>query len=481
MHRWTVTMVLCLAVTSPSSAEDSPKPDLGTRKSGTDWPKFLGPTGDSKSSEKGLVTPWPAEGPKIVWQKALGIGFGPVAVSRGRLYEFSRHLDNARLTCLNSETGEELWKFEYETAYDDYFGYDTGPRCGPVVDDDRVYIYGAEGMLHCVDAFTGKQIWKVDTFKKFNVKQNFFGVGAAPLVEGDLLITVVGGSPADMPDVGLRLDLVKPNGSGIVAFDKRTGEVKYKLGDELAGYAAPAAATIDGRRWCFVFARGGLLGFEPAAGKLDFHFPWRARSLECVNASNPVVVDDNVLISECYGVGAAVLKVKADGAKPGGYDVVWSDERKGRRKSLMTHWNTAIHHDGYVYGCSGRHPPEAELRCVELATGKVAWIHDGRKAEDDPNLGRSSLMYVDGHFICLTENGELILLKASASKYEEVSRVTLHDKRKGTPPPGFGPPALLKYPAWAAPVLSHGLLYLRGEDGLRARDGSRLVCLEVIK
>src|SRR5262245_23584012 len=122
-------------------ADDSPKPDLGTRKAGTDWPKFLGPTGDGKSSEKGLITPWPAEGPKIVWQKALGVGYGPPAVSRGRLYEFSRHLDTARLICLNSETGEELWKFEYETAYEDYFGYDNGPRCGPVVDDDRVYIY----------------------------------------------------------------------------------------------------------------------------------------------------------------------------------------------------------------------------------------------------------------------------------------------------------------------------------------------------
>ena len=44
-------------------------PDLGTRKAGADWPAFLGPTGDGKSSEKGLR--WPAEGPRKVWQREL--------------------------------------------------------------------------------------------------------------------------------------------------------------------------------------------------------------------------------------------------------------------------------------------------------------------------------------------------------------------------------------------------------------------------
>src|SRR5690606_31589665 len=101
-----------------------------------------------------------------------------------------------------------------------------------------------------------------------------------------------------------QLDLVKPNGSGVVAFDKHTGKVKYKLADELASYASPVLAKIGGRDWCFVFARGGLLGFDPASGKQDFHYPWRADMLESVNASNPVVVDDLVFISECYDVGS---------------------------------------------------------------------------------------------------------------------------------------------------------------------------------
>ena len=116
------------------------------------------------------------------------------AISRGRLFQFDRHGDQARLSAFESETGKFLWKFEYPTNYDDFYGYNNGPRCCPVVDDNRVYIHGVEGMLHCVRAADGKLIWKVDTKQEFHVVQNHFGVGSAPVVEGDLLLVHVGGS-----------------------------------------------------------------------------------------------------------------------------------------------------------------------------------------------------------------------------------------------------------------------------------------------
>jgi hypothetical protein len=84
-----------------------------------------------------------------------------------------------------------------------------------------------------------------------------------------------------------------------------------------------------------------------------------------------------------------------------------------------------------------------------LETGKVMW----RRAY----LTRTSLLMVDGHFICLGEDGRLLLLKVNPHKYEEVSRMDTD---------------LLEKPCWAAPILSHGLLYVRGRD--------RLLCLELI-
>ena len=228
-----------------------------------------------------------------------------------------------------------------------------------------------------------------------------------------------------------------------------TGKVKYKIANELASYASPVLATIKGRRWCFVFARGGLLAFEPKTGKIDFHFPWRAEDFESVNAANPVVIDDKVFITETYGPGSALLKVK-----PGGYKIVW-DEAKKDKKSMQCHWMTPIVHEGYLYGSSGRHE-NAVLRGIELATGKVMWSR--------PRLGRTSLLMVDGHFVCLSEEGPLLLLKVNPQKFELVSHMEVCA-------PGEEEP-LLKRPCWSAPILSHGLMYVRGEG--------RLVCLQLI-
>jgi outer membrane protein assembly factor BamB len=431
---------------------------------GSDWPKFLGPLGTSVSTEKGIRVPWPKDGPPVVWQRKLGTGYGAPSIANGKLLIFDRAVEaveiedkiryretkRARLTCLDARTGKEHWKFDYATNYKDSFGYNNGPRSCPLIDGDRVYLLGAEGMLHCLKADSGEPVWKVDTHKEFGVVQNFFGVGTTPVIDGDLLIVMVGGSP-DGSDPREFLDL-KGNGSAIVAFDKKTGKVRYKISDELAGYSSPVLATIDGRRLCLAFCRAGLLAFEPQTGKIDFHFPYRCPDIESVNASNPVVVGDRVLLSECYGPGSVLLKLA-----PGKADVLWSDAKKApAQKSLMCHWMTPIYHDGYVYGSSGRHTRFAELRCVELATGKVMW--------SEPDLTRSSLLMVDGHFVCLSEDGTLRLLKVNPHKFELVSEVKLMDPETKL--------ALLDYPCWAAPALSHGLLYVRGED--------RLVCLELI-
>ena len=427
---------------------------------GADWPRFLGPTADSKSPERGILTRWPAAGPPRVWQLKLGSGYCMPTVSAGRLYQFDREGNQARLRCLDSHSAKTLWTFEYPSEFEDLYGYNNGPRCSPVIDQQRVTIFGAGGMLHCLDAVTGKLIWKVDTAKKFGVIQNFFGVGGTPVVEDDLLIVQIGGSPPEAKSIPPgQLGRVEGNGSGIVAFDKRTGAVRYKITNELAGYSTPKLATIGPRRWCFVFARGGLVGFDPATGKVDFQFPWRARMLESVNASDPVVVDDLVFISETYGPGGALLRVR-----PGEAKVVWSDADRRRDKAMQTHWNTPIHLDGYLYACSGRHTQNAELRCIELATGKVMW--------SEPNLTRTSLLYVDGHFVCLGEDGTLRLLRVNPRKYDPVAQVVLRDAEGKPNAFDLGPPRLLKYPAWAAPILADGLLYVRGAD--------RLVCLELI-
>ncbi len=203
------------------------------------------------------------------------------------------------------------------------------------------------------------------------------------------------------------------------------------------------------------------MGFEPATGKLDFHYPWRDAGLESVNASVPVVAGDQVFISETYGPGSTLLRVA-----PGKHEVVWKDNERKRAKAMQTHWNTPIYQDGYLYGSSGRHSENAELRCIEWQTGKVMW--------SVPGMSRSSLTMIDGHFLCLGEFGQLWLLKVNPQRYEEIATIdyaspAIGERLLGLP--GDERPAL-KYPCWAAPIVSHGLVYVRGED--------RLLCLELI-
>lgn len=447
-----VATLLCLGLVASQTAAAGPV----AGRPGSDWPSFLGPTGNSVSTEKGIITPWPRDGLRLVWHMKTGEGYAVPAISDGKLFLFDRHGENMRLSALERDTGKLIWKFEYATNYEDKYNYSNGPRCAPVVDGDRVYIYGSEGMLHCLKSADGKLVWKLDTAKKYEIVQNFFGVGSAPVIEGDLLIAQVGGSPKESQEADF--DKVKGNGSAVVAFDKKTGEEKWKTSNELASYGSPTLATIGSRRWCFVFARGGLLALDPAKGKEDFHHPYRAKSFESVNASTPVVVGDKVFVSETYGVGGALFQVK-----PGEHKIVWSDADKGRDKSMMCHWNTPIYHDGYLYGCSGRHDTNAELRCIEFETGKVMW--------SQPRLARTSLLMVDGHFICIGEYGEVRLLKINPKQFEQVSAMLVFPPGADGKPDRTADP-LLQYPCWGAPILAHGLLYIRCQH--------ELVCLELI-
>lgn len=402
-----------------------------------DWPRFLGPNGDGTSPETGILTNWPKTGLPMMWQTKLGVGYAPPSVAAGKLYHFDRHGDRNRLTCRNAATGFQIWTYEFPTNYEDQYGYDPGPRCCPVIDGDRVYVYGPEGILACVATRDGKEVWKLDTREQYHFVQNFFGVSSVPIVHGETLIVAVGGSPKGSP----RDDLsqVKPNGTCVVGLDKRTGVEKWRCGQDLASFSSPMIVTWNGKAAGLYYARSGLLAFDPDTGKELFTFSWRAKIYESAIASNPVVVGNTILLSESYQLGAVLLSW--DGTK---VKSLWNDSKKDfYDRAMAAHWNTPIHHGGYVYGCSGRHTNEADLRCIDLKTGEIKW--------KETRTTRCTLVKVDGHLLSLGENGELRLFKPNPDKYEEVSRWE---------------PEEISFPAWAPPVIAGGHLYLRGKDRL---------------
>ena len=435
--------------------------DLWTRP-GEDWPGFLGPSGNGRSSLEGLATPWPAGGPRIAWHKELGEGYCCPAVALGRCVICDRVGREIRVRCLAAETGEELWQAGHPTDYTDNFGYDGGPRATAVIARDAVLTFGPDGRLVCRSLADGTLRWEIDTAAEYHVVQNFFGVGTAPLViegqGGPLVVVQVGGSrPGSAPPSPERLDLVQGLDSGLVAFDLATGRERWRSSAELASYSTPVLARVAGRDCLLAWMRDSLLVVDPATGNVRASRRWRADELFSVVAASPVVSGDEILLSETYGPGSILLKLDGDRLEELRRDPVTA---RRPTRGLRAHWATPVLHEGHVYGSSGRNAGDAVVVCADWKTGEIRW--------SVPGLGRASLALAAGHLIILGEFGDLVLAEATPQAYREVSRTRLTDPDAAPGQPG----ELLAPPCWAAPVIAHGYLFIRGQG--------RLVCVDLL-
>lgn len=485
LSSWLVASVLGLVLVCACSHAQKPVPNdtetaanPAVAEPGTDWPIFLGPEGTGVSTEAGLLDEWPAEGPPVVWDKKLGTGYAAPSVIGGKLVVHHRVDDEEVVACVDALDGSDVWEYRYSSNFSDPYGYNNGPRCSPLLTTDHCYTLGAAGKLLCVTLADGKLVWEHNLHEEFNIPEGFFGIGATPVLEGNKLLVLVGGQP----------------NSGVVAFDSQTGkklwenvgkstwngaetgweeEPTHEWDDEemVVSYSSPIVATIHNQRHLLCLMRQGLVSVNPETGEENFHYWFRSRTHESVNAARPVVVGDTILLSAAYKMGSALLKVQPDGKH---FDVVWRDP-----DNLLTHWSTAIHLDGHYFGFSGRHENEGMLRCIDAKDGHVVWESDGwmkpttnlgqtqdgrvldRETKQEipfPYYGRGSAILAEGKFIVLAERGTLALVEASTSGWKEISRCKA---------------PRMHYPSWAAPILSRGRLYLRCEDAL--------VCLDMRK
>jgi len=426
-----------------------------TPGAGSDWPRFLGPNGDATSPETGLLDGWGKEGPPLDWSREVGTGYGAPSVRESRLVLHHRMGPAEIVEAMDAVTGKTEWRHGYPSAYVDPYGYNNGPRCTPLLTEDYCYTFGAEGRLLCLGLKTGTVVWQRETARDWTIPEAFFGVGSTPVLEGNRLIVMVGGQPnsgvvALDPDTGKTLweSVGKDNWEGV---PKKgwPGEapVVWSEAWKQASYSSPVAATIHGQRHILCLMRQGLVSLNPTNGHVNFSFWFQSRVNESVNAMNPVVQDDLILISGAYyKVGSVLLRVAPDGASA---EEIW------RNTSLEQHWMTPLLVEGNLYAFSGRNEPDAELRCVEFATGELKWNRNERWATHSSKqpdaYGRGSGIRADGKFIVLGEGGLLGLFRFHPSMAEELARHQV--------------PAL-HYPCWAAPVLSRGRVYLRSEDHL---------------
>ncbi len=274
-----------------------------------DWPHWMGPNRDNTWQADGILEKFPAVGPKVVWRTSMAGGYAGPAVVGDRLFvtdyqtEDNVKIDNfdrkqssgiERVHCLDANSGKDFWKYEYPVKYT--ISYPAGPRCTPIVDNGRVYTLGAEGDLICFDAGTGRIVWSKDLKQAYKTKAALWGYASHPLIDGDKLICIAGGS-----------------GTHTVALNKSTGEELWRYGTaNEQGYSPPSIIEVAGKRQLILMSPNWIASVDPESG-----IPYWTEKYEANNGSiimTPVYSAPYLFVG---GFNNRNLMLELDQSKPG--------------------------------------------------------------------------------------------------------------------------------------------------------------------
>jgi len=379
-----------------------------------DWPQFLGPQRDGTAVDEAPLNGLPA-GLRPAWRCQVGQGYAGAAIAGNRVYIYHRDGDKEIVESRANDTGTVDWKQSFHTDYVCSYNSDGGPRCVPLIDRDRLVLFGAGGHLRCLDCNNGETLWEHDTQTEYDAQEGYFGAGSSPVVYGELVIVNVGGR----------------KGVGIGAFRLADGSLQWSIPDEQASYAAPKIQDVDGSPQLLCITRLNFVTANPATGQILARLPFGARG-PTVNAAAPQTINNHVFLTASYGVGARWIQLERESARP-----LWD-----RQDILSSQYSTCVEHHGTLYGIDGREDVgSATLRAVDPKTPSILW--------EEKNFGMANLLRVNDTIVLLKTDGELVLVQANSDRYVERARTQLDS-----------------HPVRALPAYSQGRLYVRGPESL---------------
>lgn len=416
-----------------------------------DWPQWRGPQRDGIWRESGLRDNIPSKGLPERWRVPVALGYAGPAVADGKVYLFEYEQNEGkrknspggrpklsgveRVRCLSSSNGDELWRYEYERAYN--ISYPSGPRCTPTVDGDLVYVLGAEGDLTCLQTSDGSPVWKKSFQDDYGAKTPIWGHSAHPLIDGDTLYCLVGGE-----------------GQVAVALDKRTGKQRWRsLSASEPGYCPPIMMQLAGKQQLVVFYPLAVCGLDPQNGQQHWSIP--IEPSYAMSIAQPMITGDRIFTS---GYNASVcFKLPTGKGDP---DVLWS----GTPKTSVSSANVTPIFDGQtIYGVDAN---DSVLAAVDPATGERIW-QTKQPTVGEGKRGRHGTTFLvrqgeTDRYWLFNELGDLILARLQPSGYEELGRQHLL-KPTGE---AFGRSVVWSHPAFA-------------EQAVFVRNDEELVCVDV--
>jgi outer membrane protein assembly factor BamB len=373
----------------------------GRQLRGDDWPQWRGPARDGVWRETGVVDKLSARQIPLRWHVAIGSGYSGPTVADGRVYVTDRQTEPRqaeRVHCFDWQTGDSLWSFTYDCDYENV-GYGGGPRASVSIDDGRVYTLGTMGHLHCLDAVSGKVLWKKQPGADYKIRLPIWGIASAPLVDGELVIVQLGAERACL-----------------LGFDKKTGAERWRALDDRASYSSPIIVKQAGRRVLVCWTGNNVAGLNPASGEVLWKYPYRQTRM-VINVPAPVVSGDRLFLTSFYD-GALMLKLRQDQL---GVEKLW--QRKGTSEqhtdALHAMISTPTIEGDYVYGVDSY----GELRCLDARTGNRIW--EDLTAVPKARWATIHMVRNGGREWMFNERGELVIGTLSPQGFHEISRAKL--------------------------------------------------------
>jgi outer membrane protein assembly factor BamB len=373
-----------------------------------DWPEWRGSGRLGVWNETGILDTFPAGGLPVRWRTPVHSGYSGPSVSDGRVFlTDSRRIRGnraaERAVAIDEATGVILWTHEWDA---DYTGlqliYAIGPRATPTVDGDRVYVLGAMGRLFALNSASGQVLWHKDFVRDFNASVPSWGMAAAPLVDGERLIALVGGEP----------------NAKVIAFNKHTGAEIWRAlsSDWEPGYNQPTIIHAGGVRQLIIWHPRAISALDPVSGKVYWEVPSEVDM--GMTVATPVRSGSHLLVTSFYN-GARMLKL--DEKQPAA-QLLWSSKSNSEVDTDAIHStiSTPVIEGDYIYGIDSH----GELRCLELATGRRVWESMALIKERARWATAFFVKNGDRYFIN-NDRGELIIAKLSPQGYHEISRTAL--------------------------------------------------------
>ncbi len=362
-----------------------------SRVGAQDWPQWRGPNRDAKATGFTAPATWPKELTQK-WKVTVGSGVATPALVGDKLYVFARQGGDEILRCLDAATGKELWQDKYAAqaptrpaaGFNNEF---VGPRSSPTVAEGKVVTLGASGTLSCLDAATGKVLWRKDDYKG-NVPRFF--TSCSPLVVDGLCIVQMGGESK----------------GGIVAYDLAGGSEKWKWTDDGSAYASPIVVTLGSGKVLVAQTANNIVALGVADGKLLWQTPFTV-SGRGYNASTPMA-DGQTLVYSGSGRGTRAVRIERQGDKLDAKEL-WSNKENG------VQFNTPVLKNDLVFGIS----EGSNFFCLNAKDGKTAWTAPAGGA--GRSRGYGSIVDVGPVLLALTPAGQLTVLEPTAKEFKQLA------------------------------------------------------------